>query len=105
MRWLRSLIRMKVETAKTQPKKTRMVSSRARRRARTSRAARGADRRGRSSMTWGWEHPCSTLGSDCTLRSMIRRQVGQEFWLITQDDHAQVSGQLAAQLGNDRFAA
>jgi hypothetical protein len=34
---------------------------------------------------------------------MIRRQVGQEYWLISQDDHARVSGQLAAKLGNDAF--
>ena len=35
---------------------------------------------------------------------MIRRQVGQEFWLITQDDHAQISGQLAEQIGNENFS-
>jgi hypothetical protein len=36
---------------------------------------------------------------------MIRRQVGAEsFWLITQHDHAQVSGQLARHLGNASFA-
>jgi hypothetical protein len=35
---------------------------------------------------------------------MIRRQVGDEFWLITQNDHAQISGQLAKHLGNEQFA-
>jgi hypothetical protein len=36
---------------------------------------------------------------------MIRRQVGREYWLITQDDHARVSGVLAEGLGNGRFGA
>jgi hypothetical protein len=36
---------------------------------------------------------------------MIRRQVGREYWLITQDDHARVSGVLAGGLGNARFGA
>jgi hypothetical protein len=35
---------------------------------------------------------------------MIRRRVGNEFWLIAQHDHALLSGQLAQHLGNDRFA-
>jgi Protein of unknown function (DUF3891) len=35
---------------------------------------------------------------------MIRRRVGDEFWLIPQHDHALLSGTLAEQLGNDRFA-
>jgi len=36
---------------------------------------------------------------------MIRRQVGDEFWLIAQHDHAQISGQLAELIGNDQFAS
>jgi hypothetical protein len=36
---------------------------------------------------------------------MIRRQVGDEYWLITQNDHAIISGQLARALGNARFEA
>ena len=36
---------------------------------------------------------------------MIRRQVGKEYWLIAQDDHAAISGRLAEHLGNDCFAA
>ncbi|WP_428937977.1 DUF3891 family protein [Fontivita pretiosa] len=35
---------------------------------------------------------------------MIRRQVGNEYWLITQDDHARLAGELARHLGNDRFS-
>jgi hypothetical protein len=35
---------------------------------------------------------------------MIRRQVGDEFWLITQDDHAQISGELAQAIGNANFS-
>jgi hypothetical protein len=35
---------------------------------------------------------------------MIRRHVGDEFWLITQDDHAQISGHFAAAIGNDLFS-
>jgi hypothetical protein len=35
---------------------------------------------------------------------MIRRRIGDEFWLITQNDHALLSGQLAQHFGNDRFA-
>src|SRR2546421_10285790 len=34
---------------------------------------------------------------------MIRRRVGDEFWLITQHDHALVSGKLAEHFGNDQF--
>jgi hypothetical protein len=34
---------------------------------------------------------------------MIRRQVGQEYWLISQDDHARLSGQLAGHFGTGRF--
>jgi hypothetical protein len=30
---------------------------------------------------------------------MIRRRVGDEFWLITQDDHARISGKLSQALG------
>jgi hypothetical protein len=36
---------------------------------------------------------------------MIRRQVGDEFWLIKQNDHAIISGQLAQAVGNVRFDA
>ena len=36
---------------------------------------------------------------------MIRRTVENEHWLITQNDHAQLSGKLAESLGNERFAA
>ena len=36
---------------------------------------------------------------------MIRHRVGDDFWLITQDDHARLSGQFAAHVGNKRFAA
>ncbi len=35
---------------------------------------------------------------------MIRRRAGNEFWLITQNDHAIVSGELAKHFGNERFA-
>jgi hypothetical protein len=35
---------------------------------------------------------------------MIRRRVGDEFWLILQHDHALLSGKLAEHWGNDRFA-
>ncbi len=35
---------------------------------------------------------------------MIRRQVGPEYWLVTQDDHARISGMLAQALGNGRFS-
>ncbi|HEY7089039.1 MAG TPA: DUF3891 family protein [Tepidisphaeraceae bacterium] len=35
---------------------------------------------------------------------MIRRQVGNEFWLIPQHEHALISGKLAEQLGNKDFA-
>jgi len=36
---------------------------------------------------------------------MIRRQVGNEYWLITQDDHARLAGELARHLGNDRISS
>lgn len=35
---------------------------------------------------------------------MIRRRAGNEFWLITQDDHARLAGQLATHFGNNDFA-
>src|SRR4051794_33611272 len=35
---------------------------------------------------------------------MIRHRQGPDFLLITQDDHARLSGRFAARLGNDRFA-
>lgn len=35
---------------------------------------------------------------------MIRHRVGDEYWLITQDDHARLSGQFAARVGNADFA-
>ena len=35
---------------------------------------------------------------------MIRRRSGDEFWLITQRDHAHLSGQLAEQIGNRNFS-
>ncbi|MEX2303072.1 MAG: DUF3891 family protein [Bryobacterales bacterium] len=35
---------------------------------------------------------------------MIKRRVGSELWLITQPDHAVVSGYLAAHWGNEEFA-
>ena len=35
---------------------------------------------------------------------MIRRRDGNDFLLITQVSHARLSGQLAARVGNDRFA-
>lgn len=34
---------------------------------------------------------------------MIRRQVGDEFFLIAQDDHARLSGRIAEHFGNERF--
>jgi hypothetical protein len=34
---------------------------------------------------------------------MIRRQVGTEYWLIPQDDHAKIAGELAKHVGNPRF--
>src|SRR5438552_2851288 len=36
---------------------------------------------------------------------MIRHAHGNEFLLITQDDHALFSGRMALQWGNSRFAA
>jgi hypothetical protein len=36
---------------------------------------------------------------------MIRRRVGNEFWLITQHDHALLSGELAPHVGNKLFDA
>ena len=35
---------------------------------------------------------------------MIRRRVGDEFWLITQDDHARLAGRLAERLAGDAAA-
>ena len=35
---------------------------------------------------------------------MIRHQHGNEYFLFTQDDHARLSGSLAEQFGNQRFA-
>jgi len=35
---------------------------------------------------------------------MIRHQHGNEYFLFTQDDHARLSGHLAEQFGNERFA-
>jgi hypothetical protein len=35
---------------------------------------------------------------------MIRRRVGEEFWLIPQHDHALLSGELARQFGNEQYA-
>lgn len=35
---------------------------------------------------------------------MIRRTAGDEYWLITQNDHAAISGQLAREMGNSAFA-
>ena len=37
-------------------------------------------------------------------RGMIRHRQGSDFLLITQDDHARLSGRFAEHLGNDRFA-
>src|SRR4051794_6588820 len=36
---------------------------------------------------------------------MIRRRVGNEYWLITQHDHALRSGELARHVGNKLFDA
>ncbi|MGH7215374.1 MAG: DUF3891 family protein, partial [Tepidisphaeraceae bacterium] len=36
---------------------------------------------------------------------MIRRRVGDEFFLITQHDHALLAGALAGHFGNDVFGA
>lgn len=36
---------------------------------------------------------------------MIRRHVGDEFWMITQNDHAIISGELARHFGGNGFAA
>jgi len=36
---------------------------------------------------------------------MIRHRQGNDFLLITQDDHARLSGRLAEHFGNDQFAA
>jgi hypothetical protein len=36
---------------------------------------------------------------------MIRHHAGSDYLLITQNDHALLSGQLAREIGNDRFAA
>jgi len=35
---------------------------------------------------------------------MIRHRHGDSFFLVTQDEHAKLSGALAARVGNDRFA-
>ncbi|HEX8322316.1 MAG TPA: DUF3891 family protein [Tepidisphaeraceae bacterium] len=35
---------------------------------------------------------------------MIRKRVGDQFWLITQQDHARVAGVLARAVGNRQFA-
>jgi Protein of unknown function (DUF3891) len=35
---------------------------------------------------------------------MIRRRVGDEFWLITQDDHARISGKLAQAIGHAPYS-
>ena len=35
---------------------------------------------------------------------MIRREVGGEYFLITQDDHAKIAGELARHFGNAKFA-
>jgi len=56
--------------------------------------------RARYSRKEHWIRVAGTVG----FRAMIRRQVGQEYWLIGQDDHAQISGRLAEQLGNARFS-
>lgn len=37
------------------------------------------------------------------VRGMIRRQVGEQFVLVTQNDHAILAGQLARHYGNGRF--
>src|SRR5690348_14144894 len=34
---------------------------------------------------------------------MIRRKVNEEFWLIAQDDHAVLAGELARHIGNSQF--
>src|SRR5215207_6268150 len=34
---------------------------------------------------------------------MIRHRQGSDFLLISQDDHARLSGSFAAQIGNDEF--
>lgn len=36
---------------------------------------------------------------------MIRRHVGNEFWLVAQHDHALLAGELARHVGNHAFAA
>jgi hypothetical protein len=35
---------------------------------------------------------------------MIRRMIGNEYWLFTQPDHAKWAGEVARHLGNDRFS-
>ncbi|MGN6507158.1 MAG: DUF3891 family protein [Tepidisphaeraceae bacterium] len=35
---------------------------------------------------------------------MIRRRCGEEFWLVTQDDHARLAGAFACEFGNAQFA-
>ncbi|MGC4034243.1 MAG: DUF3891 family protein [Tepidisphaeraceae bacterium] len=35
---------------------------------------------------------------------MIRKRVGDAFWLITQQDHAKLAGVMARQVGNRQFA-
>jgi len=35
---------------------------------------------------------------------MIRRTIGNEYWLFTQTDHAHWAGEVARHIGNDRFA-
>lgn len=41
----------------------------------------------------------------CTLSCMIRRQAGDEYWLISQHDHAVLSGEMARNIGGSAPAA
>src|SRR3954471_14996863 len=59
----------------------------------------------------GWDRPAIAVGfplfhyGDWLYPAdMIRRHVGEEFFLIAQDDHAKLAGELARHFGNDRFA-
>ena len=69
---------------------------------------------GRASRKWSagsispirWtQRNCESIATPLIFHPMIRRR-GKGYWLlIAQNDHAQLSGELAARIGNDQFAA
>ena len=48
--------------------------------------------------------PDATHAASLYSRRMIRKRVGDEFWLITQPDHARLAGAIARAVGNRSFA-